>query len=330
MNKQQLIDTLTSQSDTPVININDLESLLIKYPYFQTAYLLLAQQAATFNHPDFSYILAKTATHASDRTVLYNLYHKLKKENALPISKVQATNTQIITEEKEEVKEDLTIQEALSKQVDKTTSLHDKFVQERKDELPVNESEELVTTPLDTLDVSSVKKKLEKKLAEQEKTKVLQKEIIKEEPISINIPDEENNKSFKTDTSDMSSLIQQEVKAIIQEKSKTEKDEEEDWAEEIQKDKAALENYKTEQIDFVPSNIVEENDSSELENLTISKQKEKTGMDTDSVMSETMAKVYIRQGFYQQAIDIYEGLIGKYPEKKLYFADKIKELNNKL
>jgi len=52
--------------------------------------------------------------------------------------------------------------------------------------------------------------------------------------------------------------------------------------------------------------------------------------DTSPIVSETMAKVYTRQGHYQKAIDIYQQLSLKYPQKKLYFADKIIELKKKL
>ncbi len=44
------------------------------------------------------------------------------------------------------------------------------------------------------------------------------------------------------------------------------------------------------------------------------------------ILSETMAKVYARQGHTDKAINIYRQLILKYPEKRPYFAGKIDEL----
>lgn len=44
------------------------------------------------------------------------------------------------------------------------------------------------------------------------------------------------------------------------------------------------------------------------------------------IVSEGMAKIMIRQGKIEKAIEIYEQLILKKPEKKAYFAEKIKEL----
>jgi chromosome segregation ATPase len=44
------------------------------------------------------------------------------------------------------------------------------------------------------------------------------------------------------------------------------------------------------------------------------------------VLSEMMAKVYVRQGQYNKAIQIYEQLSLEYPEKSAYFAAKIQSL----
>jgi len=44
------------------------------------------------------------------------------------------------------------------------------------------------------------------------------------------------------------------------------------------------------------------------------------------IVSEGMAKIMVRQGKIERAIEIYEQLMLKKPEKKAYFAEKIKDL----
>ncbi len=60
----------------------------------------------------------------------------------------------------------------------------------------------------------------------------------------------------------------------------------------------------------------------EEENIDISKESIK---EKKPVITELMASIYINQSKYDQAIEIYNKLILKNPEKKDYFANKIKE-----
>jgi tetratricopeptide (TPR) repeat protein len=47
------------------------------------------------------------------------------------------------------------------------------------------------------------------------------------------------------------------------------------------------------------------------------------------LVSENLANIMLKQGKTDKAIEIYEKLILKYPEKKSYFAEKIENLRNK-
>ncbi|MEL1243485.1 tetratricopeptide repeat protein [Flavobacterium sp. DGU11] len=48
--------------------------------------------------------------------------------------------------------------------------------------------------------------------------------------------------------------------------------------------------------------------------------------DNSSLMTETLAKVYLEQKKYAKAIQAYEILILKYPEKSVFFADRISDI----
>jgi predicted Zn-dependent protease len=46
----------------------------------------------------------------------------------------------------------------------------------------------------------------------------------------------------------------------------------------------------------------------------------------EEYFTETLARIYIKQGRYQKALDITQRLSDKYPQKNAYFADQIRFL----
>ena len=61
-------------------------------------------------------------------------------------------------------------------------------------------------------------------------------------------------------------------------------------------------------------------------NITVLKVNEEHTQDHSMLMTETLAKVYLEQKKYQKAIQAYQILILKYPEKSSFFADRISDI----
>ena len=64
-------------------------------------------------------------------------------------------------------------------------------------------------------------------------------------------------------------------------------------------------------------------DVSSQENLA-----EKNTTIPEDIGTETLAEIFVKQGLHEKALDIYQKLSLKFPEKSSYFAEKIKSLKN--
>lgn len=68
----------------------------------------------------------------------------------------------------------------------------------------------------------------------------------------------------------------------------------------------------------------------QAEKLDLENKARKSSEDQHSLVTETLAKIYLEQGLYPKAIEVYKKLVLKYPEKNAYFAARITELEKKL
>ena len=101
-----------------------------------------------------------------------------------------------------------------------------------------------------------------------------------------------------------------------------------------------------EEENYVPSNFRRNNKEEEIiesfiknepqisppkpEQINNENKARKSAEDHNDLVSETLAKIYIEQMLYDKAIETYEKLVLKFPEKSRYFADLIQSIEKKI
>ena len=66
------------------------------------------------------------------------------------------------------------------------------------------------------------------------------------------------------------------------------------------------------------------------DNKPVTEESAFTKQKNEEIVTETMANIYLLQGKFNEAINVYEKLIVKFPKRKDYFQKKINEIKNQM
>lgn len=277
-----------------------LEKIVEEFPYFQSARALRLK--GLYNQDSFKYNgeLKVTAAHTTDRSVLFEY---ITSENFMAINKA-------FFAEKEARINAIKVHEI-------------EILNPEKKEEPVkiNPLEQSILTSIREASASKPQQVEEEKAIEipQQETKPEISEESIEEKLEIGKPLEfsSGEKHSFQEWLQLSTFkpIQREETPIESEKTAN--------TEEI----SEIDSEKKKKLEIIDRFIEANPKISPVKNTTpISLISERNSQDNSYLMTETLAKVYLEQKKYQKAIQAYEILILKYPEKSHFFADRILDI----
>jgi len=294
MNKQLLYYYINNPKELNESTLSDIQELVDEYPFFQTARILLLKNLHQLDHIRFEPELKRSVLYVPDRTRLFELIHNLYPVTAdsAPEPVAQAEET---PEENREKKSSVDV-------TGKVESVGDYFGIEGVNETLQGGAVDFTFQPKKEVDqeVTSIP---EDQLFDYEKSGGLEYSLnVYEHSLDV-----EQNRSF----SDWLSVVGQNT-AGNEDKNKL--------------PKAGRKNKTVSMIDnFLSNQQSGEKKERELEMSGTKEIKEYNTFDGDDLMTETLAGIYIKQGHYDKAINIFEKLSLKYPEKSVYFAQQIKK-----
>ena len=313
-------------------NIQQLSEIVEYYPYFQTAHILLLKALKDRGSDNFKTQLEKSSIYISDRDLLFKFLNQ----------EFETTETQVeevIDDEKEKSKEEAEVTEEPN--LLKNKKVRRKIV-DSAEGMGANISETIASQIV----FSSLKNK--DKLEYPSEIYFIEEERDgKNHVVTIDAVPDQN----KTTKKDKRILDLDEEEAIEENNSAKPESNSEDAfelidSEEVEKDNnegsvkngyfdinSYADDSEMELKDDLITRFIEKNPRIETkedkDNETIDISEDSIKEDSN-LLSETLIKVYIKQGLFEKAIESYKKLSLKYPEKSAYFASQIKILEDKL
>jgi hypothetical protein len=283
----------------------EVKELLDLFPWFHSAHLLLLKGLYNTGDVKFENQLKLSAIHVADREVLYYLLHKqvpdetIKPEVArepIVLTQEMPDSSQVVIESgknssdiiNELEKNSVILHESEQRSAEKSEEFKENIFIAAESEMDESASVILVIEDGDN-HVEETVTFMDPSISTTNQEDLLE---IEENDIELDSEDPGKEASGKTEAIESETLKQIQAKLI---------------------DKFIQLNPRIE-----PSK-----EKSDKPNEDISKPfVEEKG----AFITETLAKIYISQGYYSRAIDIYEKLSLKFPEKSSYFATQIEKV----
>lgn len=355
VNLSRLQEYMNNPAKLDNFALPEIEQLVREFPYFQIAHVLLAINSKSTNHIRYSGRLKMAAAHAGDRGLLRHHIEGLS-FNAPVVTETTEESTQTdIYQRVNPLIESTSMmnnQELITPEIETTVDA-DKVVHEEKAIVTIESADEpeksekidsgqasVVSGEIDGL-LSHLREILDQQYPVPEQTKesssVETTQTIANDDVSndeLNIISENNQIADRDDKEDFESFPDELLLESLQYG--------------LYKIEDALGNEENEENENLPDVGNEDQNNRNKEIIDrfieieprISKPRtdffnpadraRKSGLDRDDIVSETLAKIYLKQGNAEKAIKIYQKLSLNNPKKSSFFAAQIAKIQDDL
>ena len=334
--------------------IQDIKNISQQYPYFSAAQLLYLSYLYQNNDDAFSIELKRISHNIPNRKYLFEYLKKIKQYHLKKTLSNTPSNTIITsTEISESTKRSNISTSAIQNDLDFTHPSTKNLIitKEEKSTTEIIQNNENTANTKTTTDSESLEKEIQKEINKSIAESIVQKEIIEiaptikekvqefsssiekstspSEPIEANLTQAASSEesSYPVNNS-LAHLLKQFSRSSTTTPSPSA---EQTRAEVLSTDKKERIKKQQELIDKIISNLPKTPKVSTSSSFYSAENKAKESLlETEDLVTETLAQIYAAQGNIHKAIRAYEILSLKFPQKNTYFAAKIEELKKQL
>jgi hypothetical protein len=304
MNRNDFLNMIEDTVPVSRQMIGEVYELIDIFPYFQSAHLLLLKGLYSNADVKFENQLRNSAIHVGDREVLYWL---LKTKSTSDTDKIDIKQDsdlkkEIVSDTHQTVIESAKNSEYLIDEIEKDFD-ETKFIEKQDAHGQNPDHSIMIATEPDNIESEGVI------FLPDEDISPSDDKVFFMDP-GFAFPERSDLLELDLDEDNTSLLAEEEIS--LEDQDQLEKN-----------SKKLLESELIDKFIIANPRIEPQKDKSYVPDDDISKPYvEEAG----GLVTETLAKIYINQGYYSRAMDIYEKLSLKFPEKSSYFASQIEKV----
>ena len=297
-------DFLNMIGDTVPVNrqmIGEVYDLISIFPYFQSAHMLLLKGLYKNADVKFENQLKNSAIHVGDREVLYWL---LRSKTSAEGEKTEVRNVidqkqEIVSDTEQTVIESAKNSELMISEIEKSSE--DTVPGEKHENITKSSGHQvMIAAEPDSIEPAGVI------FLQEEETPPTEDKVFFMDP-GFSIPEHSDLLELDLDEDTLTLSEDEDIFEAFPEISS----------------KKQLQANLIDKFIIANPRIEPQKDKTYVQNEDISKPfVEEDG----GLVTETLAKIYVNQGYYSKALDIYEKLSLKFPEKSSYFASQIEKV----